>query len=310
MHLYGELSRTLEGQEFLAKRNIIFDTVSRAKMLYDQMTRLAHAVPHIQLQSPPVPVSPMNNGAAANTMPAPTSVNAASSHSVANTTMELRAALWSLGHIGATELGFTAIMNCDPAFVSWCIEGACNCLYFSIRGTFFHVLGLLGRTNAGARVLSAANWDSSLSGSNSAVAIPHRPSALFASQSAGFTPLHSTPSVYLGSGARKTSMSLNRSTSAPLISLPYQQQGQPPVALRVLVPVLPPGSVSLEMEVLNLIAKVRPLSSLQAPLYVALTMFVAFSFFGNLVTGQYLGQRMQESNRHYSPRSSRNLRQP
>jgi hypothetical protein len=148
LHLYGELSRSLEGLECLAKRSIIFDTVSKVHTIYDQLIKSAHNV---------VPMSLFADASIANNNAGSTNMTA-SGNNYTNT-LELRAALWSLAQIGAaSEMGLTAILNCDANFIAWCIEAVCHCPYFSIRGTFFHVLGLLGRTPTGAAALQTCNW--------------------------------------------------------------------------------------------------------------------------------------------------------
>ena len=133
-HVYGELSRTLEGCACLAERNIIFELVS-----------FIHSSRHVTSDS---------------------------NH-------ELRAALWALGHIGSSDYGFTAILNADPYFVEWCLQNVTSNLNFSLRGTFFYVLGLISRTIKGCRRLFQLNWDSAPMGGNSAVAFPKDPSVLF-----------------------------------------------------------------------------------------------------------------------------------
>lgn len=136
----------------------------------------------------------------------------------------LRAALWALGHIGASECGYAAIMSVDPTFVEWCILGATSHANLSIRGIFFHVLGLLSRTHRGAAKLAHLRWDSSPAGSSSAVAVPRDPSVLFQQDSeSNFDP--------------------------SFLSQPM------PTAFSGLVPYLP--SSNSGEEILNLIAKVR-----------------------------------------------------
>eukprot|EP01038_Epipyxis_sp_PR26KG_P005836 gene5836-8052_t len=132
-HMYGELSRTLEGCEQLEKLNIVRDLLK-------------------VVRSPLV------------------------------TNLDLRSALWSLGHIGSNELGFTTIDNIDPVFVEWCIDNVKNSTNFCSRGIFFFVLGLLSRNIRGCRKLMKLQWDSVPIGSHSAVAIPKDPSELFAPQ--------------------------------------------------------------------------------------------------------------------------------
>lgn len=92
---------------------------------------------------------------------------------------ELRAALWALGHICSSEMGFASVCNIDSDFMEHCIERVTKCANFSLRGVYFFVLGLIGRNSLGIRKLSKCLWDTSPIGGNSAVAIPRNPSILF-----------------------------------------------------------------------------------------------------------------------------------
>lgn len=222
-HIYGELARSLEGCEQLARRNIIFDAVQRVHQCYDALSR-------------------------------PGRENA-------NGTMDIRANLWALAHIGSTELGLQAILNIDPQFVEWCIDGVCRCAYFSIRGTFFHVLGLLSRTFTGSRKLMQCRWDSAIIGSNSAVTIPHNPAKLFlklmSSTGHGNTPMHAT-NASNQDGMRKATLSISRLSGVPVAPMPYlQMMGAipPPPSLKGLTPFTPSASIAIELEIINLICK-------------------------------------------------------
>jgi rapamycin-insensitive companion of mTOR len=90
-----------------------------------------------------------------------------------------KAALWALGHIGSSEAGYAAVCAQDSEFVEWCISGATTSARFGMRGTFFHILGLLSRTSQGSALLALLGWDSAQAGGNSAVALPRDPSVLF-----------------------------------------------------------------------------------------------------------------------------------
>jgi len=91
----------------------------------------------------------------------------------------VRSALWSLGHVGSSENGFTALMHADPSFTEWCIENVTENPDFSLRAIYFHVLGLLGRSHKGAAKLLQLHWDSAPRTSSSALALPRHPSVLF-----------------------------------------------------------------------------------------------------------------------------------
>lgn len=98
---------------------------------------------------------------------------------IAQAYRELQGALWALGHIGSNEMGCALIMEADRKFIGWCIENTCANPYYSMRGTFFYVLGLLSRTVQGSRKLLKYNWDCAPRNTNSAVAFPLRASSLF-----------------------------------------------------------------------------------------------------------------------------------
>lgn len=104
-------------------------------------------------------------------------------------TVDMRAALWGLGHIASTEFGYAAIMAKEPSFVEWFVKGALGHPNFAVRGTFFQVLGLVSRTTAGGRSLMQLQWDCSAHGSCFAVSVPRNPGALFAKESEEFDSL-------------------------------------------------------------------------------------------------------------------------
>ncbi|KAJ1442112.1 hypothetical protein B484DRAFT_390277, partial [Ochromonadaceae sp. CCMP2298] len=77
-HLYGELARTIEGCEILARRRVVQDLLCRAHVTYEKASF-----------------------ADINTLGGANSTAAASG--------ELQGLLWALGHIGASELGYSMI---------------------------------------------------------------------------------------------------------------------------------------------------------------------------------------------------------
>jgi len=139
-----------------------------------------------------------------------------------------KAALWALGNIGSTEFGYSAITAVDSTFLEWCLEGVLTCPNYSVRGTFFQVIGLLSRTHRGRIKLAQFQWDSALSNGSSAVAVPRNPSVLF---------------------MRESMNDASHAFDSNLVSQPI------PPMIRPLTLNLPHGSVSMELEVLNLIAK-------------------------------------------------------
>jgi hypothetical protein len=93
---------------------------------------------------------------------------------------QCRSALWALGHIGASDYGFVAIVSEKPKFVQYVISLALSAENYSLRATAFIVLGLLGRSRGGALYLAAEQWDIS-PGVSVAVALPRDLSVLFRS---------------------------------------------------------------------------------------------------------------------------------
>ena len=99
------------------------------------------------------------------------------------TEISRKSALWSLGQICARDTGYDTVNEYDSRFVEWCIRTLHNASSYSLRGTLFHILGLIGRSKGGAERLSELGWITSPAYSNSAVAIPNELSTLFNSAS-------------------------------------------------------------------------------------------------------------------------------
>lgn len=262
-HIYGELSRTLEGCAFLAQRNIVFDLVSKVRLTYEGLVKSFSASSHNNSLN-----SAGFSSAAANSPPSPPHPNSPGSTqnvtaSVGANTLELRSLLWSLAHIGASDLGYNALSNVDPNFIEWCIEGVCSCPYFSVRGTFFHILGLFSRSVAGGRKLTQCRWDYAFPGSNSAVAIPRNAAVLFRKSNIFQTSVLPTPSAnaIAASVTDQKAKGLSRlmtGNNAPTIPLPYMnsQYVHMPTSIQPLTPFMFTDIVSTEQEVLNIICKV------------------------------------------------------
>ncbi|KAJ9048791.1 hypothetical protein DSO57_1031275 [Entomophthora muscae] len=74
----------------------------------------------------------------------------------------LKANLWALGHIGASEIGITLLAKADIIEdIKWIAE---NSQVFSLKGSAVYVLGLIGRTELGDEVLHEAMWGSVFGG--------------------------------------------------------------------------------------------------------------------------------------------------
>jgi hypothetical protein len=103
-------------------------------------------------------------------------VRTAPSH---DSTLEMRGALWSLGHIASNDLGYNLVMAIDSFFVEFCVDRVTTCPSYSIRGLFFYVLGLISRSRRGSLRLLKLDWYSVAPSANAAVTIPRDPSILF-----------------------------------------------------------------------------------------------------------------------------------
>lgn len=137
--------------------------------------------------------------------------------------IDCRGALWALGHIGSSDLGFAAICAQDPDFVSWCIDLACCSPDYHMRGTAFQVIGLLSRSGKAQRQLRQLRWDYSPPGSRAAFAMPRNFRDLFAHHSHNHERLSSAASYKLA----------------------------PPPEVCGATPLLNPGEVSPELELIN-----------------------------------------------------------
>jgi hypothetical protein len=165
-HIYGELTRTMEGCEIIAKRKVVTDLLSRAHQLFNVCTML--------------PASGRGNGSTTSSSGGSAGGDPQSNRAeIASAYQELQGALWALGHTASNELGAALVIEADRKFIGWCIENVYSCAYYSLRGTFFYVLGLISRTQQGSRKLLRYGWDSAPRNTNSAVAFPLRASNMF-----------------------------------------------------------------------------------------------------------------------------------
>lgn len=90
----------------------------------------------------------------------------------------VRVAVWSLGHIGSTEIGMQAILSHDDNFVKRLIELATSSNNYAIRSASFSALGLISRNVTGSQQLHKCQWDCAPF-HGIAVAIPRYPGDLF-----------------------------------------------------------------------------------------------------------------------------------
>ncbi|KAI8055952.1 Rapamycin-insensitive companion of mTOR, N-term-domain-containing protein [Syncephalis plumigaleata] len=92
--------------------------------------------------------------------------------------LKLKAALWAIGHIGASEQGF-ALLN--EAIIQDIVYMASASEVLSVRGTCFYVLGLLSKTQLGAELLEELGWlcCTTSYGSSLGVCLPAYPRQFF-----------------------------------------------------------------------------------------------------------------------------------
>jgi len=140
---------------------------------------------------------------------------------------ERRAALWALGHMGSTDLGFAALTAEDPDFLTWCIDLTCCSPEYHMRGTAFQVIGLVSRSSKAQKQLRHLRWDCSPAGSRAAVAMPYNFRDLFSHHSHNH----------------------ERISAAASYKLP------PPPEVCGATPMLNAGTVSPELELINYLLK-------------------------------------------------------
>jgi hypothetical protein len=147
---------------------------------------------------------------------------------------ERRGALWVLGHIGSSDKGFECLHSVEEFSVEWLITQAVSAPNYSIRGTCFYVLGLISRSRNGYLKLKSLNWDSAPLGGRAAVSIPKNLKTLFANHS------HKEEKI-----KNKGPSTLVHPSEANLLN-----------------PFLPVGISTVELEILNCIARLPGLPHL------------------------------------------------
>ncbi|XP_055911033.1 rapamycin-insensitive companion of mTOR isoform X2 [Eupeodes corollae] len=75
-----------------------------------------------------------------------------------NDCLELKSALWALGHASTHSNGIEMFLESFPRIYEKIIYLATKAEVYSIRATAFNVLGLIGSTTAGANCLFKLNW--------------------------------------------------------------------------------------------------------------------------------------------------------
>lgn len=141
-------------------------------------------------------------------------VRSAKSHSSSS---ELRSALWSLGHIASSDFGFNIVIGIDYYFIDFCVDRVLNCPNYSMRGTYFYVLGLVSRSQRGCARLQKLKWYSVSHSTSAAVALPYNPSILF----------RSAQSIHTGSGS---SVAAAHSQAVEQLAVSESATGEPQTA--------------------------------------------------------------------------------
>ncbi|XP_002741655.1 rapamycin-insensitive companion of mTOR-like [Saccoglossus kowalevskii] len=72
--------------------------------------------------------------------------------------LNLKAAIWGLGHIGSSIWGLKLLLQ--EEIIADIIRLAEECEIYSIRGTCFYVLGMIAKTKNGADLLRSLGWES------------------------------------------------------------------------------------------------------------------------------------------------------
>jgi len=84
--------------------------------------------------------------------------------------LQRRAALWAVGHIGESETGLTFVK--DYNVINYIANLAVVAEDLSLRGTCFYVLGLLSRTEQGKQVLFSLGWDTPRTRKTNTICLP------------------------------------------------------------------------------------------------------------------------------------------
>lgn len=101
-----------------------------------------------------------------------------------DTVLKLKGCLWAVGHVGATELGAPFL---DQSGVAVDVANiAKHSPVWSLKGTAFYVLGLMGTTNLGSEIIDECGWNSTLDvyGNPRGYALPYEWDGLFTERSA------------------------------------------------------------------------------------------------------------------------------
>ena len=167
-HLYGELAMTREGVEVLRGSGHVTDLVrcvmeaeeGWAEGMRGRGSEVGRSSLSSPVSSPHTPAAPRLPSAgsmplsrnSSSSLPSPTSLPRVSTSS----NLQRRAALWALGHISASPLGFSLLLESD--IVSFISHAAVHHPTLSFRGTCYYILSLMARSAQGRAVLATLGW--------------------------------------------------------------------------------------------------------------------------------------------------------
>lgn len=236
-HMFGELSRTLQGCKILNDENVVPTLLAEAKLAFTppplpptvvttSPSVLTASLPSInentlyREDAPPDPPSIVQTASVESLHlfddePGKDSASEprcpAEPQTEADMISRVKAALWALGHIGSTDNGFETLQQNDPGFVAWCVQKATHDSNFSIRSVCFSALGLLSRADKCKPILDDLGWDYSTNHS-CAVAIPNDISIMYKPLVDAGAPdvPNSTPTHITDFGASPTKLQINR----------------------------------------------------------------------------------------------------
>ena len=141
LHLYGELSKTPNGCEVLRTKTA---QLQQWAMLLEEGLRLCDHRHLTRVLAPGTDSTGGNVGLAAMS---------------GSNGLELRAALWVLGHIGSAQHGWALLqssLECDV--MSSVSTLATSSPFLSLRGTCLYVVGMLSSTEASRKRLTKLKW--------------------------------------------------------------------------------------------------------------------------------------------------------
>lgn len=156
-HLYGELAKTEEGCTILRSGEHIDDFVRVVSSIGDGSSVSSSTSSSSSALSPVTAVaSGPFRGSLIGSQLLEAKAKEKEKLPKEYAPLEQRAALWALGHIGSTAIGFELLSETN--IVELISHQAMTCPTLSMRGTCFYILGLLSRSDPGRAKLSSLGW--------------------------------------------------------------------------------------------------------------------------------------------------------